>query len=390
MLHMKPFSSSIPMLRVHTTTLLDEDVHLKEMLVAQLDLLQQQAAMDMKQIWEELFELKNRIKWLENRAMERQVEPPETLSTPTSSQRHQRVLLQPLQQDPNNIMIPSLHPVPSQQDVWETWNRCRHEGARWGQLNRDHDDLHNNEDNAENTTPEISDDEADLATILDLPPAKSEGENIMNDDSEAANNMTKIDMTGDLITMYEDVTTVNMQGLHTGVNDEDIFTKKELPANNTHQVARCDDIHMNVDTMCVTTFKPEVYEAACKMTNQTGLRGTEMLADNTYLQALNETYLEEDVDKTFPEINIEKITIMRAGTNKPPGTATFGMKGLHTREKEEDHFAREEPPANNKVLAKYEYEDKPNMQDVPNMPPQEELSTDDGVLTKYEYSTVGM
>jgi hypothetical protein len=103
-LHMKPISSSTPMLQDHytshsnytcsypdtssmettcppttryfdhvyaniprgsTTTLLDEDVHLKEMLVAQLDLPQQQAAMDKKQIQEELFELKNRIKWLE-------------------------------------------------------------------------------------------------------------------------------------------------------------------------------------------------------------------------------------------------------------------------------------------------------------------------------------
>jgi hypothetical protein len=117
--------------RGSTTTLWDEDVHLKEMLVTQLDLLQQQAAMDKKQIREELFEMKNRIKWLEDRAMEQQVGPTEpvkeTLSTPTSSQRHQRVFLQPLQQDPNNIMIPSLHPVLSQQNVWETWNRSRHE-----------------------------------------------------------------------------------------------------------------------------------------------------------------------------------------------------------------------------------------------------------------------
>ena len=80
-------------------------------------------------------------------------------------------------------MIPSLHPAHSQQDVWETWNR-------------DYSNSHDNEDNTEITTPEMSDDEADLTTILDLPPTKSEGENITDDDSEVATDMTKIDMTG--------------------------------------------------------------------------------------------------------------------------------------------------------------------------------------------------
>jgi hypothetical protein len=89
MLHMKPSSSSTPMSqeatcppttrnfghayanmpRVNTSTLLNKDVHLKEMLVAQLALIQRQAARDKKQIREELFGLKNRIKWLENRAL---------------------------------------------------------------------------------------------------------------------------------------------------------------------------------------------------------------------------------------------------------------------------------------------------------------------------------
>ena len=46
-----------------------------------------------------------------------------------------------------------------------------------------------------------------------------------------------------------------------------------------------------------------------------------MLANNTYQQAMNETYQEENVDKTYPEINSKNISIRRAGTNKPPGTA---------------------------------------------------------------------
>jgi hypothetical protein len=80
----------------------------------------------------------------------------------------------------------------------------------------------------------MSGDEDDLAAILDLPLAKPKRRDIMDDDSKVANTMTKIDMTGDLIVMHENVTTVNIQGLHTGMNEEDIFAKKELMANNTH------------------------------------------------------------------------------------------------------------------------------------------------------------
>ena len=115
-----------------------------------------------------------------------------------------------------------------------------------------------------------------------------------------------------------------------------------------------------------------------------------------------ETCQKGDVDKTYPVINIENIRITRTGTNKPPGTTTCGVKGLHTREKEEDPFTEEELPADDKVLAKYKYEGKPNVQDnnnkmvdkyecekepaVPGMPPKEELPVDNGALTKYKYS----
>jgi hypothetical protein len=382
---MKPISSPITLPCVHTTTLLDKDVHLREIMVAQ-----QQAAMDKKQIREELFDLTNRINWLKDRTMERQVEPTE----PSSSQRHQRVLLQPPRQDHTNIMIPSLHPVLSQQDVWETWNR-------------DHSNSHDNEDNTEITTLEMLDDEADLATILDLPPANSEGKNITDDDIEVATDMTEIDMTGDFITMYEDVTTINMQELHTSMNKEDILAKKELPANNTHPYdgkhvtnlgTRSADMHM--DTKIDMTTKTILKE----MKNEPDQRGTEELADDTYLQAMNETYQAEDVDKTYPETNTKNLNIMR---------------GLHTRDDEEDLFTKRELPAENKAVAVYEYKEEPDMQDVPrqeelpadnkvvtkskyegvpdvkdsatvpdvqDMPSQEELLADNGTLTKYEYS----
>jgi hypothetical protein len=48
------------MSRGSTTTLRDEDVHLREILITQMDLLKQQADMNKKQIREELFGLKNR------------------------------------------------------------------------------------------------------------------------------------------------------------------------------------------------------------------------------------------------------------------------------------------------------------------------------------------
>jgi hypothetical protein len=173
--------------------------------------------------------------------------------------------------------------------------------------------------------------------------------------------MTKIGMMRDLNVLHEDVTTVNMQGLHTDVYKEDTSAKKEMPANNTHlydgkhvtnQVARGADMHMDVDTKYVTTFKqPEAYE----------------------------TYQEEDVDKTYPDTNTKNISMMRVSTNNLPRTTTFNVEGLHTREDEEDLFTKGELPADNKVVAVYEYKE------VPDVPIQEELPADNKVVTKSEY-----
>jgi hypothetical protein len=119
--------------RGNTATLWDKDGHLGEKLVTKMDLLQKQAIMDKTQIQEEIFEMKNRIKWQKDRAMKQKVGltelNEETSSTPTSSQRHQKVFLKPLG-DSNSIKFPNIHPVPSQQTVWETWNRSRQEQLR--------------------------------------------------------------------------------------------------------------------------------------------------------------------------------------------------------------------------------------------------------------------
>jgi hypothetical protein len=52
-----------------------ENVHLKEMLVTQLDLIQQQVKMSERQVLKEFLVLKNRIKRLEDMALKQQKEP---------------------------------------------------------------------------------------------------------------------------------------------------------------------------------------------------------------------------------------------------------------------------------------------------------------------------
>jgi hypothetical protein len=238
--------------------------------------------------------------------------------------------------------IPSLHDPHANED-----NKNGHEQARWEQLNRTYSDFHDNENNITTPTPTISDNEDDLYALLDLPPLKPEGMDIIDDNSKITHAITEIDTMGDIIVMHKDVVTTHTQGLHTGVN-------------------------------------------------------------------------EEGVDKTHLVNNIENASSIARGTSKPPGTATIDATRLHTREmKEEENVTKEELPADDKALAKYEYEGKPNVQDninirdvhklppleelpadnnvvdkykfeeepeVPSMPPQEELPADNGVLTWYKYS----
>jgi hypothetical protein len=98
--------------QVTTTALLNEDIHLKEMLGAQLDLIQEQTAMDKRQFLNELLLLKDRIKWLEDKALKLHDGPKEpsdeSLPSPNSSrepQRHQKFFLPWPRQDPNKIMV---------------------------------------------------------------------------------------------------------------------------------------------------------------------------------------------------------------------------------------------------------------------------------------------
>ena len=163
--------------------MMDGDANKKEMLVAQLDMIRQQA----------------RIKWLEN--------------------------CEPQQEDANNnIMIPSLHPAHSQQNTWETWykelhrttpsvkedTQSRDEDTRWNQSDRNYSIYR---DNAETTTPEESDDD-DLSAMVDLPLAKPNRGDIM-DDNKVTDDTTEMEM-----------------GLHTDMNKEDLVAKMELLTND--------------------------------------------------------------------------------------------------------------------------------------------------------------
>ena len=140
----------------------------------------------------------------------------------------------------------------------------RHEDAGWVQLHNDHNEPHDDKENDEFDTPGLSSDEDDLATILDLPPAKPKRRDIM-DDTEAASTMTKINMTGDIIIMHEKAITVNKQELHTG--EEDTFAM--LLANDTHSY---DEEHVNdkmardvEDEHMATLKRPKAHKTACKL-----------------------------------------------------------------------------------------------------------------------------
>jgi hypothetical protein len=98
--------------QVIINTLLTENTRLKEMLVAQLDETEEQAAMDKKQFLNELMLLKDKIIYLEDKALKLHEGPPEPTdeklhspSSPQETQRHQKIFFPRPHQDPNKIMV---------------------------------------------------------------------------------------------------------------------------------------------------------------------------------------------------------------------------------------------------------------------------------------------
>ena len=149
-------------------------------------------------------------------------------------------------------MIPSLHPAHSQQNIWKTWykdkygqmhqttpsekedTQSRDGDTRRNQPNRDYNICCDNEDNTDSaeTTTEVSDDD-DLTAILDLPLAKSNRGDIMDDKKEPHTDMNKEDLVAKMELLTNDPNlydrkhmTNKMTRCGGGLNDED--TKQEV------------------------------------------------------------------------------------------------------------------------------------------------------------------
>ena len=138
----------------------------------------------------------------------------------------------------------------------------KQEDEGWDQLHKDHNESHDNKDNDEFDTPGLSSEEDDLATILDLPPAKPKRRDIMDESNEAASTMTKINMSGDCIIMHEIAIAVNEQELHT--DEENTFAKMKLLADDNHsydekhvntKIARDVEMHRDLDIEHMATLK---------------------------------------------------------------------------------------------------------------------------------------
>jgi hypothetical protein len=221
-----------------------------------------------------------------------------------------------------------------------------HTDERWDQLHRDYNDSYDNEDSAEINTPEMLD-EDNLASILNQPPAKPKMGDIMDNNNEAADIMTKIDMTGD----------------HNVLHEEDIFVKKEMLAHDTNphdgknmiiQVARCDDMHTDEDTKYVNNSnRHDAYEAACKM-------------DVDTLDTDDEEYT------AVATIDDQKKGLVTTDTLNKTDERTDAVATLAVNNEELDATI---------ALAAT----KPSVQNVPNALPQKEPSADNVTVAKYEY-----
>ena len=158
--------------------------------------------------------------------------------------------------------------------------QTKYEEEGWVQLHNDYNESHDDKDNDEFDTPGLSSEEDDLATILDLPPAKPKRRDIKNDTNEAASTMTKIQMTGDIIT-HENAITVDEQDLHIG--EEEMLTHDTNLHDGKNEIiqgARSDDMHMNEGAEYVTTSnRHDAYETAYKMDDDKAHTETNKMAD---------------------------------------------------------------------------------------------------------------
>ena len=391
--------------QVNVTTLLDKDVILMEEQVAHMTEIQQQTA-EWDDFLEEIAMLKNRIIRMEERARGQRDGTTnlagETISTMTSSRE-----LQPPQQDPNDLVVE--YSIPEwvvdtimakveQQDfimsclgsicypatIWlpgcVTHNRSQtRELLLRGRNRQDVDNAkeaiynfaidimrenipnlrpdlslcgpHDNENDTAAPTPTISDDEEDFDALLNLPPMKLEGLDIM-DDSKIPHAMTEIDMMGNIIIMHENVVATHTQGLHISVNEDETY--KEEGADKTHSVHNI--------------------ESGSRMA-----RGTSKPPRTTTIDVTRLTIREMKEEDTVTEEELpadDEVLAKYAYEGKPNVQDDINTRDVYKLP------PLVELPADSKVVTNYECGEEP---EVPNMPQEKKLPADNEALPGYKY-----
>jgi hypothetical protein len=198
------------------------------------------------------------------------------------------------------------------------------------------------------------------------------------DNNKVPNDTTEMEMVGDTIVMHEDVTTINMQELHTDMNKEDHVAKMELLTKDsnlydrkhvTNKVTRRERGLNDEDT------KQEVLSKVGDMTlndtitfveaRETGKLATKSLGSKMSSTVVNQ--VQEKADKKNCSYCGNKGHGKRANFEtrkaKCPAHGQACTKCQH-----KDHFAavcesaKEDLPANDKMMAKYEGKEEHDVQ----------------------------
>jgi hypothetical protein len=188
-----------------------------------------------------------------------------------------------------------------------------HDGARWGQLNKTHNEFHDYANNAEITAPEMASDEDDLAAILDLPSAKSEREDRMDDRCEGADVIIEINMTVDAKN--------KTKGHETVPTKIDKIVVRRPFNNDKPDQGVCETITVGMTVTCKTCLNTEI-------------EGKILAFDaNTKMIVIKPTLaLDQPLRKGPHMVNldyIKNISIVRECMNKPPETTTTQPGAVH-------------------------------------------------------------
>ena len=411
-----------------------------------LDMVLQQAARDKKQIQQEIFQLKNRVKWLEKRKLEQQVGPSMSSSTPNYSQKHQGVSHQQRRPEPDNIMSPSLHPVLHQHgQMYQTltFKNDYHdphapvitqnvpEKEKWGQLDKDYDDFHDDENDAQSqmwihmkeltmtdlgTESELSyEEEVEMADIRSTdgheyrvqrddnqthlkilfdedPPDNKENWPISKASKRAEQRRLVKEELIEFVNNQNDcsqhkLTSATRTTFASATASKEVASTAPLkPATKVITTVRPDDENGPIAILALPPVISEEeammnddYKVVKPMNMDEKIATADMHGLHTNVNKKAIIAQKELVAKvTFKSQEIHEIACKRDDNKKQPGNNTSGVEDLHTREDEENHVMVKELPANNNMLAKYVNEQT--------VPPLKELPTDDTMMTKHKDS----